>query len=254
MDGRALRLARQPAWPLPEVVDWAADPFRSPAWRLAFQSLSWAGAAAENPDPRIRARAVAMAVAWSRANPWGQPADPLSLHPACMALRLEALLSLLPVAAREDAAPDGAAVEILGGEVVRHAFALAEILAQHTVAGSLLEVEAATALLGVGLVLPSLPMARHWTGLATHALRSGLDAMIDAGGVIAEPSYHRSLEILTLASVLIPILGARPDLAALADDLDRRLAKAWADLVALFEPDGTLPPFGDAPAHDDRAD
>ncbi|SFJ51298.1 Heparinase II/III-like protein [Methylobacterium brachiatum] len=247
--GAALRLARRPAWTLPESVDWTADPFQSQAWRLAFQSLSWVAAAAESAERQVRDRAIAVAVSWSRANPWGQPADTLSLHPACMAMRLEALLSLLAVAAETDAR----AVEILGGEVLRHAFALAEILAQHTVAGSLLEVKVAAAVLAVGLVLPALPMARHWTGLATIALRSGVDALIDPGGVIVEPSYHRGLEILTLALVLLPVLSARSDLASLAGALDLRLAKAWAGLVALFEPDGTLPPFGDTPTHDDRS-
>ncbi|MET0430553.1 MAG: heparinase [Microvirga sp.] len=251
--GGTLRLVRRPGWTLPEAVDWAADPFQSPAWRLAFHSLAWAGAAAESPERHVRERAVAVAVSWSRANPWGRPADTLTLHPACMALRLESLLSLLGAAAGKAADTDARAVEILGGEVVRHAFALAEILAQHTVAGSLLEVKVATALLAAGLALPSLPMARHWTSLATIALRSGFDALIDAGGGIAEPSYHRSLEILTLALILLPILGARQELASLAGALDLRLAKAWAGLVALFEPDGTLPPFGDAPSHHDHS-
>ncbi|MCJ2122111.1 heparinase II/III family protein [Methylobacterium sp. J-077] len=251
--GDVLRLSRRPAWTLSETVDWAADPFQSPAWRLSFQSLTWAGAAAASPEHVVRERAIAVAVSWSRANPWGQPADTLSLHPACMAMRLEALLSLLSAAARDTADADARAVEILGGEVVRHAFALAEILAQHTVAGSLLEVKVATALLVVCLALPALPMARHWACLAAIALRSGFEALIDASGVIAEPSYHRSLEILTLASILLPVLHARPDLASLASSLDLRLAKAWTGLVALFEPDDTLPPFGDTPGHDDRA-
>jgi len=248
--GGAVRIAPHPAWTLPDAPDWAADPFRSQAWRLAFQSLAWACAAAESPDRETRDRAVAAALSWSRANPWGRPADGLSLHPACMALRLEALLGLLAAAAQDSA--DGAAVDTLGGEVVRHATALAEILAQHTVVGSALEVQVGAALLAAGLALPAFPMARHWTGLATLALRRGLEALIDPEGGIAEPSYHRSLEILTLALVLTPILNARPDLAALSGFLDARVPKAWAGLAALFEPDGALPPFDDAPDHPDR--
>ncbi|SDN41913.1 hypothetical protein SAMN05216360_10882 [Methylobacterium phyllostachyos] len=248
--GGAIRIAPHPAWTLPDAPDWAADPFRSQAWRLAFQSLTWACAAAESPDRETRDRAVAAALSWSRANPWGRPADGLSLHPACMALRLEALLGLLATAAQDSA--DGAAVETLGGEVVRHAAALAEILAQHTVSGSPLEVQVGAALLSVGLALPAFPLARHWTGLATFALRRGIEALIDPKGGIAEPSYHRSLEILTLALVLMPVLNARPDLAALAGFLDERVPKAWAGLAALFEPDGALPPFDDAPDHPDR--
>ena len=95
----AIRIAPRPAWALPEVPDWAADPFRAQAWRLAFQSLAWTWDAAESPEGAIRERAVAMAVSWSRANPWGQPSDALSLHPACMALRLESMLCLLAAAA-----------------------------------------------------------------------------------------------------------------------------------------------------------
>ncbi|MCJ2048321.1 heparinase [Methylobacterium sp. J-070] len=246
----AVRIAPQPAWTLPEVPDWAADPFRSRAWRLAFQSLAWAGAAAEDPDRGVRAGAVAAAVSWSRANPWGRPADGLSLHPACMALRLEAMLGLLGAATQDPAA--GLAVETLGGEVVRHAAALAEILAQHTVAGSLLDVQVAAALLSAGLALPDFPMARHWTDLAATALRGGFAALIGPDGTVAEPSYHRSLELLTLAIALAPALSGRPDLAALAELLDQRLPRVWAGLAALIEPDGALPPFDDAPDHPDR--
>jgi hypothetical protein len=240
-----LRIAPRPAWPLPAEPDWTADPFRSQAWRLAFQSLSWTWAAAESPQRADRDRAVAAALSWSRANPWGQPADVLSLHPACMALRLEAMLSLLAVTARD--AADGHALAVLGGEVVRHAAALAEILAQNTVSGSLLEVQVAASLLAAGLALPSFPMARHWTALATNALADGFTAMIDPDGAILDPSYHRRLEILTLAAVLRPILAARPELAPLAGILDLRLPAAWAGMVGLIEPDGALPPFDDAP-------
>ncbi|MBE7200503.1 MAG: hypothetical protein INR70_22250 [Parafilimonas terrae] len=249
----AVRLASRPPWTLPEVPDWAADPFRSQAWRLAFQALSWTWEAAESSERAVRNRAVAAAVSWSRANPWGQPADVLSLHPACMALRLEALLGLLAAALRDGDAAEEGACEILGGEVVRHAAALGEILAQRTVAESPLEVQVAASLLAAGLALPSFPMARHWTNLAMNALLSGFTAMIDADGALAEPSYHRRLEILTLAAVLKPILSARPDLAPLAAILDRRLPRAWAGMSALFEPDGALPPFDDAPDHAGRS-
>ncbi|WP_182177661.1 heparinase [Methylobacterium radiotolerans] len=248
----AIRLAARPAWRLPEAPDWAADPFRSQAWRLAFQSLAWTWAAAESPERGVRERAVAAALSWSRANPWGQPADTLSLHPACAALRLEAMLSLLEAAARDAGEAEEPAVEILGGEVVRHAAALAEILAQHTVAGSLLELQVAAALLAAGLALPAFPMSRHWTHLAVLALRSGFETMIDPGGGVAEPSYHRSLELLTLALILVPILAARPELAPLAELLDLRLPAAWAGMIALFEPDGALPPFDARPDHPDR--
>ncbi|MDN3571665.1 heparinase [Methylobacterium longum] len=251
----AIRIAPRPAWALPEVPDWAADPFRAQAWRLAFQSLAWTWDAAESPEGAIRERAVAMAVSWSRANPWGQPSDALSLHPACMALRLESMLCLLAAAASAARAGDPAddpALAILGGEVVRHAAALAEILAQHTVAGSLLELQVAAALLAAGHALPAFPMARHWTGLAMNALLGGFTATVDPEGVIAEPSYHRRLEILTLAVVLRPVLNASPDLALLAGILDLRLPKAWAAMLTLVEPDGALPPFDDAPDHTGR--
>ncbi len=93
-----------------------------------------------------------------------------------------------------------------------------------------------------GVTLPAFPMARHWTDLAMIALRSGFEAMIDPEGAVTEPSYHRRLEILTLALVLMPVLKGRPDLAPLADILDLRLARAWGGLIALLEPDGALPP------------
>ena len=248
----SVSLASCPAWALPEVPDWGSDPFRSHAWRLAFQSLSWTCAAAGNPERAVRDRAVAVALAWSRANPWGRPADTLSLHPACMAMRLEAMLCLLGAAMRDGDAADRSAVERLGAEIVRHAAALAEILAQHTVAGSLLEAQVAASLMAAGVTLPAFPMARHWTDLAMIALRSGFEAMIDPEGAVTEPSYHRRLEILTLALVLMPVLKGRPDLAPLADILDLRLARAWGGLIALLEPDGALPPFDDAPGHTDR--
>ncbi len=81
--GLSLRLAGCPDWTLPDLPDFREDPFRAvPSravpWRLAYQSLTWLPALAEAAP----ARALALALAWSRANPWGQPADPLSLHPA----------------------------------------------------------------------------------------------------------------------------------------------------------------------------
>ena len=246
--GTAVRIASWPAWTLPDAHDWAADPFRAQPWRLAFQSLAWTCDAAESPERAVRDWAVAVGLSWSRANPWGQPPDALSLQPACMALRLEAMLCLLTASLDGDAA-DLHAVAVLGGEVVRHAAALAEILGQHTVAGALVEVQVAAALLAAGLALPAFPMARHWTHLATIALLSGFRALVDSEGVIAEPSYHRRLEILTLAVALRPVLDVPPDLAPLAEFLDQRLPKACTATLALFEPDGALPPVDDAPGH-----
>ncbi|MCJ2076013.1 heparinase II/III family protein [Methylobacterium sp. E-016] len=246
-----LRLAHWPAWPLPEHPDWRADPFSAPAWRIAFQSLSWLHPATAGEDRAMRRRAVELCLAWSRANPWGQPADPLSLHPACLARRAEALLGVLAgvLAAADEA--DATGLGILGGEVVQHGLALAEILGQNTLAGNLLELQAAASLLGIARALPTFPLAAHWEALAMAALRRGFDARLGPDAPLAEPSYHQSLELLTLALAMVPILRARPASIALADHLEDRLAPAWQGFVGCLEPDGTLPPFGDAPARVD---
>lgn len=244
-----LRLGRWPAWPLPESPDWRADPFSAPAWRLAFQSLSWLGGTTGEGDRSARGRAAALCLSWSRANPWGQPADPLSLHPTCLARRAETLLGVLSAAVRDAAEEDAPILDALGCEVVQHGLALAEILGQNTLTGTLLEIQAATSLLGIGRALPTFPMAAHWISLAISALRRSFDEQLGLQDAPAQGSYHGRLELLALGLALLPVLRSpgQPT-EALAEHLESRLAPAWRRLATLLEPDGTLPLFGAAPA------
>ncbi|MET3414846.1 heparinase [Methylobacterium sp. 1030] len=250
--GDGLRLGQWPTWPVAESLDWRSDPYSTPAWRIAFQSLTWIRGMIRSGDPAARMRAITLCRSWSRANPWGQPADPLSLHPTCLAQRAEALLDVLSSALRDPVGEDAAILDVLGCEVIQHGIALAEILGRNTLAETLLEIQAAASLLGIGRALPTCPLSAHWTALATSALRRSFDAQVGVDGTFAGASYHRRLELLALGLALLPVLRS-PDLEsmALAEHLEARLAPAWRGLAALREPDGTLPPFGDAPAQID---
>ncbi|WP_246153999.1 heparinase II/III domain-containing protein [Methylobacterium oryzihabitans] len=237
-----LRLAGQPEWRLPERPDWSEDPFRSPAWRLDYQSLSWLAAMAAGPDGLKRA--LDLALSWSRHNPWGRPSDGLSLHPAALSARAEVLIGLL---ARAE--PEGEAARLLAAEVVRHGLALSEIVGQNTFARSLHQIHAAVALLAVGRGLPACPLAGFWSSLARLALREGFDALLGPDGAFTEPSLHARLELLTLGRVLIPAL-AGDDLATF---LAERTGPAVPALAGLLDPGGRLPPFGDGPHGVDHA-
>ncbi len=247
-----LRLDRWPAWPLPESPDWRADPFSAPAWRLAFQSLSWLRGAVGEGDRSARGRAVALCLSWSRANSWGQPADPLSLHPTCLARRAETLLGVLSAALRDAAEEDAPTLDALGCEVVQHGLALAEILGQNTLTGTLLEIQAAASLLGIGRALSTFPMAAHWTSLAISGLRRSFDEQLGLHGALASGSYHGRLELVALGLALLPVLRSpgQPT-GTLAEHLESHLVPAWRGLARLLEPDGTLPLFCAAPAHVD---
>ncbi|WP_238178903.1 heparinase II/III domain-containing protein [Methylobacterium oxalidis] len=231
----ALRLAGKPDWPLPAAPEWREDPFRSVAWRLEYQSLAWLAGLrppAEAAGTAGRDLAIRLAVGWSRANPWGQPADPLSLHPEALATRADALTDLL-------AAPlEAEAADVLVGEIVRHGFALAEIVGQGTLSHSLLQVRAAAALTGIARALPRLPLASYWDSLARTALAGSFPA------ALSEPALHRRLEVLTLGRALAAAL----DGAAPGPEIAGRVAAALPALSALLDPTGRLPPFGDSPA------
>lgn len=240
-----LRIGPWPAWPLTDSPDWGADPYRAPAWRLAFQSLAWLPGSLGGGDAAARARAVAFAVSWSRANPWGRPADPLSLHPSCLARRGENLLRGLADAGEAGAGPDS---DLLSAEVVQHGLALAAILAQNTVAGTVLEIEAAASLLGIGRACPTFALARYWTELAGAALKRSFEQQFRVDEGSSGPACGRRLELVTLAVTLIPVLRQLDGpAAALADLVESGLRPAWRRLQLLLEPDGSLPPFGDAP-------
>ncbi|MDO9426181.1 MAG: heparinase II/III family protein [Methylobacterium sp.] len=240
---RVLRLGSHPAWTVPEAPDWTEDPFRSVAWRIAYQGLDWLVPLANTPGGA--ATALNLALSWSRANPWGSPADGLALHPSALAARTETLVHLLARAGKAG----GPASLVLTGEVVRHGFALAEIVGQNTFGQALHQIQAAAVLVGVARALPRLPLAAHWLGLARGGLRAGLETQLDAGGSFSDPSLHQRLERVTLLRALAQGLEA-DDLAPL---LAARVAKALPGLARLLDPGGRLPPFGDTPPGGDPA-
>ncbi len=228
-----LTLAALPEWTLPEGPDWREDPFRSVAWRLEYQSLAWL--------PALGPEAPALAAAWAAANPWGQPADALALHPAALAVRAEVLATLL--SGGEDAAP------ALFGACLQHGFALAEIVGQNAFGRSLHGVQAAAALLVLARALPRLPLAPFWTSLAQAGLDAGFRALIDAEGRIAEPAPQRRLDLLGLGRALADILDGAEEPGGL---IAGRVEAALPALAALVDAAGRLPPFGDGP-HDGDA-
>ncbi|WP_236960855.1 hypothetical protein [Methylobacterium durans] len=227
-DALALRLAGAPDWPLPRAPDWREDPFRSVPWRLDYQSLAWLTALSGEAG---RALALDLALSWSRANSWGQPADPLSLHPDALATRADVLGALLAGPVEAEAA------RVLVGEIARHGFAIAEIVGQNTLGRSLLQMRAAGALLGIARTLPRLPLSAYWDALARFALAEGFSAPL------AEPSLHRRLELLTLGRALAAALDGEAPGPAIAESV----AAALPGLTALLDPGGRLPPFGDSP-------
>ncbi|WP_269153940.1 heparinase II/III family protein [Methylobacterium currus] len=241
--GLALRLAGCPDWALPEAPSFREDPFRAApsraiSWRLAYQSLTWLLALAETAP----ARALALAQAWSRANPWGQPADPLSLHPGALPARAEVWIGLLALPGA------GAAAPVLTGEAVRHGFALAEIVGQNTFGQSLHQLQAAAALLTLARALPRLPLSAHWNGLARDSLRDGVPALLPEDGRFAESSLHRRLDLVTLGRALRDALGE----AAPGPLVAARTEAALSELANLLDPGGRLPPFGEVlPGTDD---
>lgn len=239
----ALRLAGGPDWILPEAPSFREDPFRATPslavpWRLAYQSLSWLPALAEAAP----ARALALAQAWSRANPWGQPADPLSLHPSALPARAETWIALLALPGA------GAAAPVLTGEAVRHGFALAEIVGQNTFGQSLHQLQAAAALLAIARALPRLPLSDHWDGLARESLRDGLTTLLPEDGRLRDSSLHRRLDLVTLGRALEDALGG----AAPGPLVAARTGAVLRDLAGLLDPGGRLPPFGEVfPVSDD---
>jgi len=238
-----------PPWRLPETPQWTEDPFQSAAWRKEFQSLSWLNPPAQTQEEsQDLDRTVDLAVSWSLANPSGQPRDPISAHPLALSARTEALLLLLSRSARSLKAVGSRRAAALLAEVVRHAFALAEILGQNVFAHSLVHVHAACALFSVARALPLIPLSAYWATLAAAHLRDGFDHMIDKDGDFTEQSPHFQLEAISLGLILARHLEDLPDLKSFRDDLVLRLKKGLRTLVAVTSPSGFLPPFGDAPS------
>lgn len=243
-----LTLADFPAWHLPETPQWSADPFQSPAWRKEYQSLSWLCQPAETGDETEGlVRSVDLALSWSHANPAGQPKDPISAHPLALSARTEAFLLLLSRSARSPKAVGSRKTMTLLAEVVRHAFALSEIVGQNVFAHSLAHIHAACALLSVSRALPRIPLAAYWGALALSHLRDGFDQMVDRHGIFVEQSLHFRLETASLGLILARHLEHRPEAMDLRDDLIVRLKKGLRGIVAATTPAGSLPPVGDAP-------
>ncbi len=235
----ALGLAGLPDWILPGTPDWREDPFRSVAWRLAYQSLTWLLPLAAQPEGISRARGLA--ASWSAANPWGQPSDPLSLHPAALSPRAEVLASLL--------LDEGEDRDAVAAEAARHGFALAEIVGANTLARGLPGIQAAAALLALARALPAFPFAPFWETLARRSLDQGFDALLSAGGRFAESAVQRRLDLLGLGRGVAEALGEGAPGPAIA----ARVAAALPGLARLLDPGGRLPPFGDGATNFDHA-
>lgn len=229
-----LRLASLPDWSLPDVPDWRADPYRSVPWRLEFQSLAWL--------PALGEAAPALAAAWAQDNPWGQPADPLSLHPAALTARAEVLAGLAATA-------EPALRPACAGAAAQHGFALAEIVGQNAFGRSLHGAQAAAALLVVARALPRLPLAAFWATLALRSLGEVFGALLGSDGRFADTALQRRLDILSLGRAVAEALGAEepgPEIAG-------RVEAGLAGLANLLDPGGRLPPFGDTPLAGDEA-
>jgi len=243
-----LTLGDFPSWHLPETLTWTEDPFQSPAWRKEFQSLSWLCQLAQaGEDPDNLPRAVDAALSWSLANPWGQPQDPISAHPLALSARTEALLLLLSLSARRPKAIDSRKIMALLAELVRHAFALAEIVGQNVFAHSLVHIHAACALLSVSHALPRIPLATYWSSLALAHLRDGFERIVDEDGIFVEQSLHFRLEAISLGLILAKYLESQAEPADFREDLIARLRQGLRTIVAVTSPSGSLPAFGDAP-------
>lgn len=239
-DGRiVLRLAGLPDWTQPDGSSWREDPFRSVPWRLDYHSLAWI--------PALGEAGPALAAAWAAANPWGQPSDPLSLHPAALSARAEVLARLAAGPLPEGA--DDALRATLVGIATQHGFALAEIVGQNAFGRSLHGLQAATALSVIARSLPRLPLAPFWIALASRRLGETFGALLATDGNFADPVLQRRLDLLSLGRALAEALGGQ----APGPDITARVEAGLAGLPGLLDPGGRLPPFGDAPPAGDEA-
>lgn len=242
-----LVLRNFPSWRLPESPKWMEDPFQSLAWRLEFQSLSWLIDLANEVEAGGLARAIDLAVSWSRANPWGHAQDPISAHPLSLSSRTEALLTLLSLSARSQQSAAFEKSFTLFSELVRHAFALDQLVSQNVFAHSVVHLHAACALLSAARALPKFPLASHWSTVALPQIQEGFDRLIDREGGFVEQSLHFRLEIISLGLILARMLGEMPETREFRDDLIARLRKGLRSVVSATDPSGSLPSFGDAP-------
>ena len=235
-----------PNWPLPEEPNWSEDPFRSPAWRLEFHSLSWLLEIAKGTQQGYQ-RAIQLALSWSRSSPWGQPEDTLSGHPLAVATRAEALLQLLSMSyepGRKISADD---LLMLAGEVVRHGFMLAEVVGQNVFSHSPYQVHAASALFALSKAIPRLPLSNYWSSIALARLEDAYDELIGTDGTWFEQSLYNRIELVSIGLILSHLLDKTPEAAELLERIAPRLKEAARSIIALTDPAGMLPATGNTP-------
>ncbi|EIM24944.1 heparinase II/III domain-containing protein [Microvirga lotononidis] len=246
IDGRLTLCGLEP-WPLPEVIEWTEDPYKSPAWRLEFQSLSWLLDLAGRPELGGPERAVELALSWVQSNTWDEPKDALSTYPLAMATRIEVLLHLLAMVAGSKNGKDIKRRQSLFAEIIRCGFALSEIVSQNIFSPSVLQVRTACALLAVGRAIPLFPLASYWRSIARAQLRSGFEQVIGPDGSSIEQSLHERLEIISIGLLLTHSLGSEPEARDFRERLSDRLRAGLKIIVGVTDPGGMLPPIGDAP-------
>ncbi len=242
--GGQLTLSDLQPWPLPEKPEWTEDPYRSSAWRLEYHSLSWLLDIANDKDLGGSRKAIDFALSWIRANPWGQPRDPLSAYPASVAIRTEALLHLLGAIPAKGAGAVNAQQELIAA-IVQHACALAEVLSQNLFLHSILQIRIAGALLAVSRVFRRFPLSPYWASIALAQLRHGFDQLVGPDGQSIEQSQHARLEALSLGVILARSLEGSNVFDDFRGDLLSRLKDGIRVAVAITDPSGMLPPFGD---------
>jgi len=243
-----LLLSGHEAWPVPERPEWTEDPYKSPAWRLEFQSLSWLLELAANPKLGGPARATELAISWIKSNPWGQPKDPLSAYPLSTAVRAEVLLHLLALNTTSKGRKDVKRQQELFAEIVRYGFALSEIVSQNIFPPSIIQLRTACALLAISRANPLFPLSPHWQSVAIAQLRSGFDQLIGPDGISIEQSLHYRLEIISIGLLLSHSLKSMPETGDFREHLEGRLKDGLKLIVGITDPAGMLPPFGDTPS------
>jgi hypothetical protein len=242
-----LSLLDFPAWPLPDVPDWNEDPFQSPTWRLEYHSLSWLLDLAKSHESGSLRRAMNLGASWSEANPWDGQRDPLSAYPLSTAFRAEVFVHLLALDMQAKKPASSKNRQILVAEIVRHAFALAEIVSQNLFPHSILHIRAACALLTLSRAISRFPLAAYWRSLALAHLRSGFDLLLGSDGSSIEQSQHYRLELISLGLILNQSLESVPEAEDFRDELTALLKENLRIVVAVTDPAGMLPPFGDIP-------
>jgi hypothetical protein len=242
---RTLVLCGLEPWPIPEAIEWTEDPYRSPAWRLEFQSLSWLLDLATRPELGGYVRAADLAISWTQSNPWGQPRDTLSTYPLSMAVRAEVLLHLLALGATSKSAKDIKRQQKLFAEIIRYAFALSEIVSQNIFSPSIIQLRTACTLLAISRATRRFPLASYWKSVALTQLRSGFDQLIGHEGSSIEQSLHHRLEIVSIGLLLVHSLKDMPETSEFREHLNARLKDSLKIIVGITDPAGMLPALGD---------